>query len=957
MGFRISRNLVNLFGLIFLGIFMIVVSQAKADAKASSGVFDVYNYGAAGDGIALDTKAIQAAVDACSQAGGGKVYLHNGTFRSGTIFLKSNTMLYIEIGTVLLASDDMSDYPVTIPEFHSRVDAYTNKSLIYAEKQENISIQGLGVIEGQKVSLQPDGKTIKVFKDRPFTMRIVDCKYVTVKDITFRKMNSWVQHYLGCEYLTIDGVTVHSKIDDHVAPNNDGLNIDSCNKVRVSNCEINSGDDAIVLKSTSFRPCTNVTITNCVLSSFCYALKLGTESNIGFENITVTNCTIYDSSGAIGIMTVDGAKIDRVNVSNITMTDVGTALFVRLGNRGTPIVSGMEKPEIGTMKNVIISNIQASNVGVPQYWSGGVGGGCSITGLPGHPIENLTLENINIEFVGGGHRTQTIRHIPEQENAYPDYHMFGILPAYGFYVRHAANIKFHNVDLEYQNEDRRPPMFFEDVKDIDISGFHAQSASLTQALIWLDKVDGAMIHDCRLRNWTRRFLRVDESSNISLMNNDLRKAEQVWEKGVNVPDDAVKLVNNLADFDAANPKIQLCKGYYLTEDLAKTQLDEFAKSYHDVAEWEARAKNLREGILCGAELWPLPTKTPLNPIIRDKREYAGYTVGNVAFESLPGVFVTGSFYRPRSGQGPFPAVLCTHGHWWTLPDQYGRYQASKQTLCANLARMGAVVFAPDMVGWGNWVIDGTEKIPPDEKNCLRITFPKSNTTILLDGPQTIRDHVRNPKVLKQQLWNNMRALDFLISLGNVAPQRIGVTGASGGGLQTFLLAAVDERVAVSIPVCMVSAEYTSDCICDYGMPIHLSQMHQTNSAEIAALAAPRAQLVISNGQDWTKHVPEIEFPYIQNVYRLYGKQDNVENLHLVNEGHDYKISKRLGAYRFFAKHLNLSLDKALNPDGSEREAVIEKIENMLVFTPNHPKPNRAISDSKEIDELFKRLQK
>jgi dienelactone hydrolase len=362
----------------------------------------------------------------------------------------------------------------------------------------------------------------------------------------------------------------------------------------------------------------------------------------------------------------------------------------------------------------------------------------------------------------------------------------------------------------------------------------------------------------------------------------------------------------------------LCQGNYQTEEEAVRQLERLAGQYHTLDEWKARAVMIRGGILKGAGLDPLPEKHPLNPVIHSRREYNGYSVENVWFESLPGVLVTGSLYRPQNPPDAPAGILCAHGHAPTgKPYRYGRYHADMQKLCATLARMGAIVLAYDMVGYG----------PLEELGWIH----------------------KHPQVLKLQLWNSIRAVDFMLSL-RADPQRIAITGASGGGTQSFLLTAVDDRIVVSVPVVQISAHFFGGCVCESGMPIHKSAHHETNNVEIAALAAPRPQLIISDGMDWTQNTPRVEFPFIQNIYRLWGAEDRVENLHLPEEAHDYGLSKRMGTFHFLKKHLGLSFD-SLEVDGEyvdESDIAIEGEESLRVFTPDHPFPEYGIKTNNEV---------
>ncbi|MDG2383892.1 MAG: acyl-CoA thioester hydrolase/BAAT C-terminal domain-containing protein [Pirellulaceae bacterium] len=358
-------------------------------------------------------------------------------------------------------------------------------------------------------------------------------------------------------------------------------------------------------------------------------------------------------------------------------------------------------------------------------------------------------------------------------------------------------------------------------------------------------------------------------------------------------------------------EVTLCQGHHHSEAEAVEQLRRMAATYSTADEWQQRADRVRSQILSGAKLDPAPARTPLNPIVRNKRSYDGYSVESVAFEALPGFFVYGSLYQPLHGKQPYAGILCPHGH--ARGPAGGRYRADQQHRCATLARLGAVVFSYDMIGFGDSLYLGW-------------------------------DH-GHPQALTLQTWSSIRAIDFLESLPQVDRRRIGVTGCSGGGTQTFLLTAVDDRVTVAAPVVMVSAHFFGGCKCESGMPIHQTESLETNNAEIAALAAPRPLLLVSVGGDWTKNTPHVELPYIRNIYQLRGALGNVENAHFPNQEHGYQLLKRQAMYPFMVKHLGLNADGVRDGEADlfdESKTVIETPEQMRVFDESHPLPPHAV---------------
>ncbi len=367
-----------------------------------------------------------------------------------------------------------------------------------------------------------------------------------------------------------------------------------------------------------------------------------------------------------------------------------------------------------------------------------------------------------------------------------------------------------------------------------------------------------------------------------------------------------------ADLSIAHAEVQtLWRGDCLSEAEAAKKLAEAAKKYKSKDEWLAYAENVRRGILAGMRMEGRSPAGELKTIRHSVRRQDGYTVENVAFESLPGYWVSGNLYLPEDAKRPTAGILCPHGH-----GVEGRFNENAQARCAALARMGAVVFAWDMVGYGE-----SRPVPH-----------------------------RHSETLRLQTHNSMRCVDFLLSVGMVDENRLGVTGESGGGTQTFLLTALDPRIDVSAPVVMVSAHFFGGCICESGLPIHQGPEHLTNNVEIAALAAPKPLLLVSVGGDWTKNVPKVEYPHVKRIYEFFDAGEQAENAHFADEQHDYGPSKRKAMYPFMAKHLGLDLERIQNESGEIDEGffTVNDRDDLLVFPPDRPRPEYAIQEAEAV---------
>jgi polygalacturonase len=437
--------------------------------------FNIKEYGAVGDGAVLNTVAIQQAIDACTAAGGGTVWVPAGEYVIGTIQLKSHVTLSLDYGASLLGSQNREDYPL---EGLRPSREGNSECLIYAADATNIRLEGLGVIDGRGTRAAfPKKAGPGGIDNRPRLIRFEHCEQVTFSGLTYKNPAFWGIHLVDCKEVVFSGVTVRMR-DNNV--NNDGLDIDGCENVLIENCDIIAGDDAICLKSSK-NACRNVVVRNCKASSHTAALKFGTSSSGGFIDVDVSNCYFYDCPmGAIKLQIVDGGRMENIRISRIVMDDVGAPIFIRLGNRGriytentytgTKLLDAAksEGAPVGSVRGIRISDVVANVMLHPE----GAGptdkeiarsGPIMIAGVPGAYIEDVVLENIQISYPDYGIAKAKTDAVPEDITRYPEQYFFGVLPSWGAYIRHAKNIEFKNVKLILRGADARRKMVLDDV--------------------------------------------------------------------------------------------------------------------------------------------------------------------------------------------------------------------------------------------------------------------------------------------------------------------------------------------------------------------------------------------------------------------------------------------------------------------------------------------------------------
>ncbi|MGN6368843.1 MAG: glycoside hydrolase family 28 protein [Phycisphaerae bacterium] len=440
-------------------LFAATLLAAASSAFAATKTIDVTTAGIKNDGTTLNTTALQKLIDDSSAAGGATLHFPPGKYLTGTLQLKSNITLHLDENATLLGSTNPADY--------RNLDPFTDGSgnpmgyaLLIALDADHIAIEGPGSIDGQGPSLKRNEKP--KYTLRPFLLRWIRCHDISLQDAHLANPGAWTCHFFQSRDIDVSNLTIRTR--NIGLQNADGLDIDSSENIRITRCDINTGDDALVLKSTSPLPTQHFTASDCKLSSHTNAIKLGTESLGGFNDITVSNCTVSNTDMAgIALYTVDGGDLQNVHLSHIDIDGAAVPISIRLGARLKTFRPGDQPKPVGHLRDITLDNISAKNIKLI---------GMLINGIPDHPIQNLTLSNISLQLPGGGKPEDANKQLPEKESTYPEYNMFGkSLPAACIYARHIDNLTLQNIHATLEHPDPRPAAVLIDIQNLTPKDF------------------------------------------------------------------------------------------------------------------------------------------------------------------------------------------------------------------------------------------------------------------------------------------------------------------------------------------------------------------------------------------------------------------------------------------------------------------------------------------------------
>lgn len=467
-------------------------------ALSVSAQYNVKDFGARGDGATPDTRAIQSAIDKAYEDRGGVVIIPPGIYHVSSLFLKDNIELHLENGAILLGSADLKEYTAANQKFESRTkDLYAKYFMIFAENAKNISITGQGTIFGDGVKHFTE---VRPQNARPFMIRFVNCERVILRDVRLLESANWTLHLLACKDVNIDGIEIQTTGEG----NRDGLDIDACERVTVSNSRFSTTDDAIVLKASTDVLCQDIAINNCIVRSVSgSALKTGTESNGGFRNITVSNCIVKDVPihAGIELITVDGGMLQNILFDNIVMENVGTPFFIRIGKRARPYKKGQYVAMIGEVKDIRLNNISVQNAKLPS----------SIIGLGSNWIRNVSINNYTVRN-SETQEAKPYNKIEFQEFEYPAANAFTNLPAYAFYCRNAEDIQLQNISIYAAEGEKRPALVFDGTRNVELFAVKAELKNKLASLAYIRNASNVFASQCRSLNSSNVLFEIEQKN-------------------------------------------------------------------------------------------------------------------------------------------------------------------------------------------------------------------------------------------------------------------------------------------------------------------------------------------------------------------------------------------------------------------------------------------------------------
>lgn len=829
----------------FLTLFWICFSMLVARAEQ----VNMYLEGAKADGKTLNTRLINATIDRLSQAGGGTLFFPAGSYLTGAIHMKSNITIDLEAGATLLFSDDFEQY---LPFVDMRYEGVMMKSfspLIYAVDCHNITIKGEGILDGQGkawwtefyrilIDLKENGVrdlnkyqplwekendrkalytetnadyagTLQRRFFRPPFIQFMRCTDVRIEGVKIMNSPFWTVNPEFCDNVTVRGVTIHNV----PSPNTDGINPESCRNVRISDCHISVGDDCITIKSGRDSQ--------------------GRRLGVPCENVTITNCTMLSGHGGVVIGSEMSGGVRKVTISNCVFdgTDRGIRLKSTRGRGG--VVEAIR------INNIVMSNISKEAI-----------------------VLDLRYSDMPVEAVS--ERTPVFRHI----------HISGVTGMnvnVPLFIRGLEESPVSDIILRDIHMESKQKATFEYCKqlrltDVVVNGEEVVLPSENQFARPLRDV----LEEIGTRFGIRIVYNIDTVGKIVPYANFRIRPYSAEES----------LTNVLALFDYKFVRQEGNKYKLKPYEYPRRTIEEGRKMltylntlYSGKPEWEERCALLRREVrqILGIDTI-LKQRVHTRPILSGIRRFDGYTVQNIALETLPGVYVCGSIYAPDK-KGKHPLIICPNGHFGD-----GRYRKDQQQRMATLARMGAVCVDYDLFGWG--------------ESTLQVGSAAHRSSVA---------HV-------MQLINGISLLDYMLSRKEIDSSRIGVNGGSGGGTQVVMLTVLDSRFTAAAPVVSLASHFDGGCPCESGKPVTLAG-GGTNNTELMAMFAPRPLLVVSDGKDWTESVPFLEYPYLQHIYGFYGALDWVSNVHLSQEGHDFGLNKRNAVYDFFAAVFGLNANR------------------------------------------------